>query len=305
MKHILCCMLLLCSSTVYACDVCSASSGNQSLGLLPQMYKHFAGIQYQHTNFSSVSIPLSDTKPRVHADELYQTVQLWGRYCIGKRWQVFAFVPYKANKYSTSDTTITSQGVGDVSVLVNYTILQTADSSTSKLKHRLQGGAGLKAPTGDFKGITERERSGLPNIQPGTGAWDIPVNVNYTLRHKKTGVNIDASYNMTTVSKDNYKYGNKLNSQLTCFYWLNTGNISILPQLAMGYEYMLHDYDNYSKKWLNEQTGGYIMSGKCGVQLYYRKVGMQIMYSQPIWQKSNGDNITAKNRIDAGVLLLF
>lgn len=306
MKQIICYVLLTLSSSIaYACDVCSASSGNQSLGLLPQMYRHFVGIQYQSYHIESISKPLSDTKPIVNANERYQTMQIWGRYCIGKKWQLFAFVPYKLNTYKTASTILRSQGIGDISVLVNYAILQTPDSATNALQHRLQGGVGIKAPTGSFAGITERELSGLPNIQPGTGSWDIPVNINYTVRHESIGVNVDAAYNITTASTDKYKYGNKLTSQLTGFYWLNTGFISILPQLSANLEHMLHDYDNYNKKWLNEQTGGTIISARAGVQMYYKKIGAQLTYTQPVWQVSNGDNITAINRLDVGLLFLF
>lgn len=306
MKHIICYLLLfISSSALYACDVCSASSGNQSLGLLPQMYKQFAGIQYQNNTYKSISRPLSDNQPIVHANERYQTVQLWGRVCLGKRWQVFAFLPYQHNTYTTADTTIINSGIGDMSILVNYVFLQSSDSTSSDIQHRLQGGLGIKAPTGKYTGIGERELSGLPNIQSGTGAWDIPININYTVRYKQTGINLDGSYNVTTVSMDQYKYGNKLATQLTGFYWLNVGACSILPQAAVSYEYMLHDYDNYAKKWLNKQTGGYLLSARGGVQVYYNKLGLQLMYSHPISQISNGNNLIARNKIDAGLLFLF
>lgn len=306
MKHIISLVLvLICSMPVYACDVCGTSTGNQGLGLLPQMYQHFVGIQYQHKTYSSVHPALSDRRPDTHSDEHYRTVQAWGRFCIGKKWQAFAFVPYRSNTFSSNNTHATVQGIGDISVLVNYTLLQSNDSTTTPFKHRLQGGAGLKMPTAKYTGVTERELSGLPNIQAGTGAWDIPLNANYTLRYSNIGLNVDVMYNITTANKDNYKYGERFTSQLSFFYWAQAGKVAILPQLSLRNEYALHDYDNYGRKWLNDQTGGYILSAQAGVQIYFKSIGWQVQYAIPFQQQYGGGNVTAKSSFDTGLMFLF
>ncbi len=298
-------MLIFSCTTVDACDVCGASSGNQNLGLLPQMYHHFAGIQYQYNRFSSTHVPLSDNQPLEYSDEFYQNIQVWGRYCIGKKWQFFAFLPYRYNRSTYTGYSAPAKGMGDATLLMNYTFFQTSDSSTSAIQQRLQGGAGIKAPTGAYQGITQLEQQGLPNMQPGTGTWDIPVNLNYTLRYNNTGVNLDGSYNITTANRNNYKYGNRLNVQLTAFYWLQRNTLSILPQLGARYEYALHDYDNYRRKWLNEQTGGYIASAIAGVQAYYSNIALQLQYSRPLMQHYGGGNIEARQRVDIGLMFLF
>lgn len=308
MNKLTVCIILLAfySGSVKACDVCGASSGNQNLGLLPQMYRHFAGIQYQYNNFESRHVPLSDKQPVWYGDEHYNTVQVWGRFCPAKRWQIFAFVPYRRNISSTKDGGYNViSGMGDATIVVNYTLVQSADSSEKLFKHRLQAGVGIKAPTGSYRGVSELERAGLPNLQPGTGSWDIPVNANYTLRYKNAGINADASFSMTTPNKDRYKYGNRLNTQLTAFYWWQMGKVSLLPMAGSRIEYALHDYDNYDRKWLNEQTGGYILSATAGVQAYYSKIGVQLQYSRPMSQHFGGGNITARQRIDAGIMFLF
>lgn len=306
MKHIISLTLvLLCSNAATACDVCGTSSGSQGLGLLPQMYRHFAGLQYQYKTYNSVHPALSDTRPDTHSDEYYQTVQAWGRVCIGKKWQLFAFVPYRYNTYVSENIQTNNGGLGDISLLASYALIQTLDRSTSALQHRLQAGVGIKAPTGKYTGITERELASLPNIQPGTGAWDIPMNINYTLRYKKAGFNTDVMYTLTTPNTDRYKYGNRLNTQLTGFYWLQAGEISILPQILIRNEYALHDYDNYDKNWLNEQTGGNIFSTGCGVQVYYRSWGLQLTYTKAVWQEYAGGYVNYKQGLDAGLMFLF
>ncbi|MCB0697070.1 MAG: hypothetical protein KDC07_06880 [Chitinophagaceae bacterium] len=307
MKYLMgCVMLLLCSSTtITACDVCGCSSGNQNLGLLPQMYRHFVGVQYQFNSFTSTHIPLSDTKPVEYSNEYYRNMQLWGRLYIGKKWQFFGFLPYRYNTSTYTAYSVPSKGLGDATLLANYTFYLTPDSSTSPVRQRLQGGAGIKAPTGSYVGVTQLEREGLPNMQAGTGSWDIPINANYTLRYKQAGINADASFNLTTANKDNYKYGNRFTAQLTGFYWIQKNKLSLLPQAGARYEYALHDYDNYNRKWLNKQTGGYIVSCTAGVQAYYNSIGLQLQYSKPLAQVYGGGYIKALQRIDVGIMLLF
>lgn len=306
MKHITGFVLvMLCINAAYACDVCGTSAGNQGLGLLPQMYKHFAGIQYQHRAFKSKHPALSDTQPDTYSEQSYRTAQVWGRFCPGKRWQIFGFIPYKYNSYMSDNTVTNSNGIGDVSILINYTIIQTPDSATIFLKHRLQAGGGIKAPTGSYSGITERELSGLPNIQPGSNSWDIPLNINYTLRYKKVGVNADVNYIFTTPNSDRYKYGNRLSTQLISFYWIQINDLSVLPLFRIRNEYALHDYDNYDKQWLNTQSGGNILSVGAGVQLYYKSLGIQLNYTIPALQYYGGGYVQYKHRLDTGIMFLF
>ncbi len=306
-KNIIGCLLLCISTwhTANACDACGCSITNQNLGLLPQSNRHFAGIQYQNNTFNSIQRPLSDTQPDIYSEEYYHTVQLWGRVFIGKRWQIFAFLPYRNNLRKQSGASGNISGIGDITVLVNYNLLQTNDSSMNTIRHRLQLGGGVKAPTGRYLGVSELDKAGLPNMQPGTGAWDIPLNLNYTFKYKKTGLNLDAAYNITTPNRYNYKYGNRLNTQLLGFYWLNMKQIAILPQAGIRYEYALHDHDNYDKGWLNRQTGGYILSAVAGIQAYYKSFGVQLSFYKPVAQAYANGDITAIQRADAGILLMF
>lgn len=296
-------LVLLCHSAVWACDVCGTSAGNQGLGLLPQAGSHFAGIQYQYRTYNSIHPALSDTRPDTRSTEQYRTLQAWGRWYISNRWQIFSFVPYRFNSYSsnTGDTAIS--GLGDISVLASYTVINS--SNDNAFMHRLQAGTGIKAPTGTYTGISERVQSGMPDIQAGSGAWDIPININYTARRNNIGTNIDIMYNMTTPGQDRYKFGDRLSGQLTGFYWLQVNDISILPQLSAQYDHVLHDYDDYDKKWLNTQTGGQIISAKLGAQAYYRGVGVQVAYSIPVWQDFGSGYVNMRNGLDAGLMFLF
>lgn len=290
-------------TTANACDLCGCSASNQSLGILPGQEWNFVGIQYQFNYFKSNYPSIYDGQPNVLSDDKYHTLQVWGRYNLSKRIQVFAFVPYRTNLHHTDSTSVSNSGIGDISALINLVILKTKPDQ--KWNQQLIAGGGIKLPTGKNVGITTLDREGLPNMQPGTGSWDFLLNANYTVSHKKIGFNIDASYSITTANKDQYKYGNKFNSGLLGFYALQYKNWKLLPQTGIRCEYALHDYDNYARRWLNEETGGTIAYATVGVQAFYKRIGVRITYEAPFIQHYDSGYVTAKQKFDAGLFLLF
>jgi hypothetical protein len=286
------------------CDLCGCSASNQYLGILPQFYNQFIGMQYQYTSFTAKQPSLMDPTDYERACEFNNTMQLWGRYYIGNRVQLFGFVPYHMNSGSDAGTAIKTNGIGDVSVLANVVVFKH-DSDYKTWHQTLLAGGGVKMPAGKYTGITTLDEQGLPNVQAGTGSWDFIVNANYTVRREKIGVNLDASYTMTTANTADYKYGNRLNTGLLGFYWWQKNKLSLLPQAGARFEYSLHDYDNYARKWLNESSGGSILFGTAGVQSYLGRYGAKLMYSVPLSQHYAANNVTVDPRLEASILFLF
>lgn len=304
MKQILVCLLLLSAAgNTKGCDACACASQGQQLGILPQYYRHFAGMQYQYSGYQNMHV--NGDGSSTLSGQHYNSMQLWGRYYISKGIQLFAFVPYHYNLQNTGNLHTVTQGIGDVSVWANTTLLQTPDTSLGSLKQLLLAGAGIKAPTGQYKSIAQLDLEGLPNMQAGSGSWDFIANANYTLRHNNAGVNLEASYTFTTVTKGDYKYGNRLSSSLTGFYSIRSGNITLLPQAGAVYQYSLHDYQNYTLKWLDKQTGGYVLYAMAGLQVYYKQLGLQLNYYLPAAQNFANGNVTARQKANAGVFILF
>ncbi|MBS1585166.1 MAG: hypothetical protein JSS82_06420 [Bacteroidetes bacterium] len=304
-RSILALLLLTIQMHASACDVCGCSASNQYLGLLPQLHWNFAGLQYEYSSFSSTHPSLFEGLPDEHAADYYNTVQAWGRYNIGKRLQAFAFVPYHFNRDHSDTSHSATSGLGDISFLLDRIMISDKGMGNS-WGHQLIAGAGLKLPTGRNMGITAPDRLGLPNLQPGTGSWDFIINSNYTVRYKKLGLNLDAAYTFTTANKHDFKYGNRLNAGLLAYYSPKpAANITFLPQAGLRYSYTLHDYDNYSKKWLNEQSGGYLLYADLGVQTYYRQFGLRINYQLPLSQYYGAGYVNAGGKINVGIFILF
>ncbi len=287
-----------------ACDLCGCAASSQYMGLLPQQYKHFIGLQYQYASFTADQPSVFDKDEIEHADEYINTYQVWGRYSISNKVQLFAFIPYHQNRGTDMETPIKVDGIGDITVLANVTLLKQ-DDCAKKMKYTLLAGGGIKAPTGANKGITKLDEEGLPNVQAGTGAWDFITNANYTISRGKSGLNLDAAYTFTTTTKESYKYGNHLNSSLLYFYQLQHKKLTLLPQGGLKYEYALSDYDNYGRKWLNSNSGGSLVFAAAGVQAFYNHIGARLLYSIPFAQHYAGGNVTTHSRLETSIYFLF
>ncbi|PQJ12236.1 hypothetical protein CJD36_000305 [Flavipsychrobacter stenotrophus] len=304
MKRIILSMLL--AICIYmpakACDVCGCSASNQFLGVLPGYDYNFIGLQYMSTYLSSAHPSAYENRPYEHSREYYNTFQVWGRYNMGKHYQLFAFVPYQYNIHRQDSADALHSGIGDISVLVNRILI---NKEHKKLQHQLLAGGGIKLPTGSHTSLSQLDKQGLPNMQPGTGSVDFMVNTNYTLRRKSAGINADAAYTFTTTSKDSYRYGNRLNAGAMAFYSFAVKKFAIMPVLGARYEYTLHDYDNYNRKWLNEQSGGYMLYATAGIQAYYKRLGARINYQLPLAQHYSSGYVTANYKVESGIFLLF
>src|SRR6476659_4700501 len=126
----------------FACDICGCSSGNYFIGLLPQFRKHFIGTRYTFRSYTSHVA--GDASQFSH--DFYQTVELWGGMNVGRKWQVMAFVPYNINKQNSDDGLNHSSGLGDITVIGNYKLLDTR-TGTKKgdwLSQQLFIGGGVK-----------------------------------------------------------------------------------------------------------------------------------------------------------------
>ncbi|HEX4850496.1 MAG TPA: transporter, partial [Puia sp.] len=82
------------SSATMACDICGCGGSNIYMGLLPNFKSKFIGVRYHYSHFHTV---LASDQTQF-SNNYYNTIELWGGWNIGKKWQVLAFVPYYVNK---------------------------------------------------------------------------------------------------------------------------------------------------------------------------------------------------------------
>src|ERR1051325_9406427 len=149
MKRLLIVMAIAMIATeTHACDVCGCSLGGNYFGILPFYGKNFVGLRWSQAQFHSYIYPTPNI-PAQTSNDTYSKVELWTRYHLTKRIQLFAFVPYVYNSMNGTDQVVYAQGLGDINLMANYELLNNSEGS-SDWKHTLVTGGGIKLPTGKF-----------------------------------------------------------------------------------------------------------------------------------------------------------
>lgn len=292
-------------NSIQACSVCGCSASNQYLGILPQSKNSFVGLQYQYREFDSKHAPSVNEGAENTSRDFYHTTQLWGRFNIAKkRIQIFAFVPFVFNERTENSVYSKNSGLGDITILSNYRLLSTKNT-TAKFKHNMLIGGGVKLPTGKYDSDAIKHGEGLPNMQPGTASFDFIANSNYTIQTKKNGVNTELSYTLTTVNKNEYKFGNRISTGITLFRIMRLNNNNFIPQLGIRYDINSLDYSNYYWSVKNKYSGGQVLYSTAGLQYFYRNIGGQVRLSLPISQNYSDGMVYNKYKAEAGMYFLF
>lgn len=279
-KALLLILVLHIAVSIKACDVCSCSSGGSYYGILPQFQKHFIGVRWTGSYSTANHIP------SYIADEIYKpatklslhSIELWGRFYVAKRVQIFAFVPFNVFRENENSVISTVHGLGDATLMSNYAVINTGESLMKKVKHTLLLGGGIKFPAGKFKSIDDGSVAN-PNIQTGTGSFDFIVNGVYTVRYKKAGLNTEASYRINTANRDNYRFGNRFNLSMKAFLWLKAKSVSFLPNTGISFENAEKNTRNNNIKYY---TGGSALYATAGMETYFKRFNLGFSFQQPV-----------------------
>lgn len=263
-----------------ACEICGCGVGNFYLGLLPHFNSKFFGVRYQYMHYHTQL----KTDPSQFSNDYYKTVELWGGINIGRRLQLLAFVPYHINKQFTDDGIKTQNGLGDVSLLLNYNLFHSRNSAGKNLiEQQLWIGGGVKLPTGK-NNIDLNDPAANPgdvNSQAGSGSTDILLNASYDISIKKFGLNTSANYKINTDNKTGYHFGNRFTANSFAYYKLRAMGLGIAPNIGVLYE-------NASTNNLNKaavaQTGGHLVSAAGGVEINLKSIALGANVQLPVSQ---------------------
>lgn len=286
----------------YACDICGCSVGGNYFGILPQFQKTFAGLRYQYRGYESEHLTLFPDEVPLKTTERFHTTELWARYVPNERLHLFAFVPYNYYTKEESGQRTAVSGLGDISLMAHYILINTGDQSGKSWKQALQAGGGIKLPTGTADHVEQSTGLIIPSMQTGTGAIDIPLSALYTLRHREWGMSAEVNYRINTRNKNGYTFGDRLAASARIFYWKKACNYSLLPYTGAGYEYGFRDR-KYGER--QEYTGSRILLWNAGTDLYYKKAILNLGIQVPVHQDIAQGQIHGGLRCTAGLSFLL
>ncbi|WP_035726550.1 hypothetical protein [Eisenibacter elegans] len=308
-QHILCFFLLsviwMIPRPAAACDICGCGAGGYYFGVMPQFHKNFIGLRYRQASYDS-HLRGTTYSDLFKTTETFYVTELWGRWYPAPRWQVLAFVPYQINLQRLATETKTQQGLGDMLFSLNYNLFNntlTEDSIPKRIRQNLWVGVGAKVPTGASR-FSESDLSQVANanFQLGTGSLDFVLSVMHVLRFQRSGISTDLSYKVNTANSRGYQFGNRVMANMAFFRLYRTGQFGLMPHIGAYGEYSVKDND---QGFLNENTGGHLITANLGLDVYYKRITAGVNYQQPIHQALAMGQIQAHARCVAHISFML
>lgn len=285
------------ASGLYACDICGNPSALGYMGVLPKFQKSFIGIRYQYRTLDTEH-PASLFATPVKSHSTFHSSEVWGRYVASRRFSFYASVPYNFYSIDENDRNTKIRGIGDISVLVAFTVISSSDTLSSKWKHNLQVAAGVKLPTGSSAHVDLTGSS----ILAGSGSYDLPLNLAYIARYKSIGAVSELSARFNGVNPEKYQAGKRFASTLKFFYWKRFRRISLVPAAGFSYEYSARDSKN---GYIREYSGASSFLYTAGLDLYYHDFALGFNLQNPVCQNLNGGISQGSSRLNFSLLYLF
>jgi len=286
----------------FACDACGCAATGSYSGIYPQFSKNLFGIRYGFTEFTHPNTTLNyNGDSRVYKD-YFQRFEAWGRFYPSDKVQLFVFVPYQVHRREEERRATEISGVGDITILANYALVNTGDSLDRKFNHTLLLGGGFTLPTGKYQERDEGQQMLPAQFQIGTGAYSLSTQLNYTIRHKGFGINTELSYTFRDVNERSYRFGESANMAISGFYWITTEKMAILPNVGWSYEEYQHDLEYGQPK---AETGGNMQFLNLGVDINYRRLFLRGFIQNPLSQDLPDSQPTSGVRWNASVSYVF
>ena len=294
-------LLLSISLGAHACDVCGCSISGLQFGILPQFQKHFLGVRYGTKSFQTLHPPVFSTDKLTTSNEHFQNLDLWGRIVLSERIQMFGFIPYNSVVKKENGEIFKQNGLGDVSIIAMYAIINQRKSSSLPIIQNLQVGGGIKLPTGSHDVITS-DGTYIPGAQLGSGSVDILANLNYIIKYQDFGLSIESSYRYNLTNNLNFRFGNRFTNAAKLFYKIDFSKVVLMPNIGFNIEKSFQD----NHEGLNlDLSGGEGFYGQVGIDIFTPNMTFGIQFQPVIYENIADGNITSKNRFTVQSMYIF
>ncbi len=300
-----------------ACDIC-----NMTVSLTPDDTKNRLSLLYRNRfatkTFSSLTylaqpnvtgnrhsgvILLPEMESQQHS-ETYSVMEIRGVYYFSNRLRIIGSLPVIRNERIINDQRqFVISGVGDPFVLAKYNLIRTNKIEGNEVNHRLTIGAGIKVPLGKFD-FKQKGALVQHDIQAGTGTLDFLLALDYTAKYKNGGVMFSSNYKLNTYNKKvDYMFGNTANTTLNVFYSKKIKKVTLMPYIG---SYVEHGNTDIEHGMYEENTGGSLLFGTVGKQLFLNNIQLELLYQHTLINKLNGTlQLDTRNRVQLGVHYLF
>lgn len=293
--------ILYMNPEVYACDLCGCSAGNNAMGILPSFKNHFVGMRYQYRSFNTKHPSIHGPSESLYGVDRFQSWELLSRWSVHEKLQVFMTIPMHNIKRNEDVISYHTSGLGDISVMLMGVVFDNTQDVSGIFSHALQAGLGIKVPLGTY----ELRQDGFlihPNLQPGTGTWDVPLSAIYTVRYNSWGLNTEFQYRLNGTNSLNYQYGDNILLAGRIFYWYGGNGYTLLPQVGIQYDHRNNDKRGQT---IDPYTGGNQVLFSTACDVYFGNIAAGFTWSLPISQQLGDGFVTAKPSMTARVFYLF
>jgi hypothetical protein len=201
-----------------------------------------------------------------------------------------------------SERTTVIQGIGDIRLNLNYTLINFGDSVSKDWKNLLLVGAGVGLPTGKYQ-QRDNAQLMLPALfQIGTGAFTYQANLNHTIRYRTWGINSWLVYRLRGENELSYDFGDHASFTSTLFYWGEYKNGYYMPNLGISYDHFGRDHQYDAERM---DTGGSIWNLNLGLDLYLGRFLFSGFAQIPVSQDLPGVQPVNEASVGGGVSVFF
>jgi hypothetical protein len=315
MKYLFSCIIVsiqFFSGVVVACDACGSF-----IGIHPGDRKSYIGLNYRYGSFSGSETKKSAFFPDgnlriLHGDhhansgnsaeeyEVYRGVELRARYYLHPRVELSIIVPFVFNSAFDNNKQSKNAGLGDVTTLVGYQLIDQANNGA--LSHRLLLGGGVKWASGNVNQQLNNERIDLL-LQPGTGCTDALLYANYQMGIGKWSCYVLPTYkiNGTNRFEEHVSNSTTLFSSVN-YQWKESGNFKGLASAQCYYESM-------NGVLIREvRSKGTTMKGLFlgpGADLFYKRIGCSVSCLWNVYEEQRSNVLASRIRYRVGINWYF
>lgn len=283
------------------CDLCGCY-----MGLDPNFAMNQVGVRYSLIKFfteahATESDPNLDHEghPGESSTEYYNDIEFYLRYYVSPKFRLLFSIPFSSNEIDNKRL----NGMGDAKLLAQYQVYNSDITSRTNFWQRLFVGGGASLPTGVYNktltyGVVE------PHFQPGTGSFDLLLTALHLAKLEKAGLGWrnDIVYTVNGKNSNGYSFGNRFNWVSTLFYEIDAGDFVLLPHAGGYFESARQDKQDGN---LAPGTGGDVLFGTGGVDIYYGDFSLDMNFQLPLSEKLIGEQPSNDFRIYTGLGFAF